>query len=191
MTKENGVYIETPLIEASAENLADYGILIGEKVQKPGLSIPFYKGSVEEGQNLEFLYNGKAVVRTARIAPRPFDVIWLERHMRMSQLFVGLGNVPFVMVLGKPNHQQGANAPSVEDVRAFRISGGHGLMLHPGTWHDFPMAIATAVTVLTMNSEEVVQALASMEEAGEMDKGDVFKIDVEKRTGRVIRVAFT
>ena len=38
---------------------------------------------------------------------------------------------------------------------------GHGIMIHQGTWHDFPLCVKEPVTVLTANSPEVVEALAS------------------------------
>ena len=183
--------IDVPLVDATEESLKDYGVMISEEVYCPGLTIPFYDGSVEEGQNLDFVYTGRAVMRTARISHRSPEVTWLERHMRMSQLFVGLGSSPFVMVLGKPNHLQGEGVPCLEDVKAFRIPAGHGVMIHVGTWHDFPMAFdGQPVTVLTMNSDEVVTALASAEAADEMDTGDVYKIDIQRRTGKVLRVPF-
>ncbi|MCK9188803.1 ureidoglycolate lyase [Acidithiobacillus sp.] len=184
------VYVDVPLLDATPENLAEYGVMIGEAVHRPGLSIPFYKGSVEEGQNLDFEYTGRAVVRTARISPRSSEVTWLERHLNMTQIFVGLGSIPFAMVLGKPNQGSGENVPRLEDVRAFRIPAGQGVMIHAGTWHDFPMSIGDPVTVMTMNSDEVVTALANAQAADEMDDGDVYKIDIQRRTGRVLRVPF-
>lgn len=63
-------------------------------------------------------------------------------------------------------------------------------MIHAGTWHDFPMAIVDPVTVLTMNSDEVVHALAHAKSADEMDAGDVYKIDIRRRTGRILKVPF-
>jgi hypothetical protein len=60
---------------------------------------------------------------------------------------------------------------------------GHGIMIHKGTWHDFPLAIGRPVTCLTANSEKVVKALASMKEPAEMNHGDVEKIEVKKRLG--------
>jgi len=54
-------------------------------------------------------------------------------------------------------------------------------MIHKGTWHDFPVAIRRPVTVLTYNSAEVVEALASMKEPGEMNFGDVYKIRLAPR----------
>lgn len=184
------VYVDVQLLDATPENLAEYGVMIGEAVHRPGLSIPFYKGSVEEGQNLDFEYTGRAVVRTARISPRSSEVTWLERHLNMTQIFVGLGSIPFAMVLGKPNQGSGENIPRLEDVRVFRIPAGQGVMIHAGTWHDFPMSIGDPVTVMTMNSDEVVTALANAQAADEMDDGDVYKIDIQRRTGRVLRVPF-
>ena len=181
--------IEVPRVEATPENTADFGVFIGTDVPHAGLTIPFYEGSVEEGHNIPFEYHEHAVVRTARIHPRSPDVTWLERHMRMTQLFVGLGDAPLAMVLGPPNHQQGRAVPDLEDVRAFVFPPGHGIMIHRGTWHDFPMAIDRPVTVLTINSQEVVEALASQKGAEEMDRGDVHKIEIAKRCGRTLRVS--
>ncbi len=185
-----GIFVDVPFLDATPENLKDYGVMITEKVYRPGLTIPFYKGSVEEGQNLDFQYTGRTVIRTARISHRSSEITWLERHLNMTQIFVGLGNVSFAMVLGKPNHALGENIPCLEEVRAFRVPAGHGLMIHAGTWHDFPMAIDDPVTVLTMNSDEVVTALANAKSADEMDAGDVYKIDIRRRTGRILKVPF-
>ncbi|MGA7802836.1 MAG: ureidoglycolate lyase [Gammaproteobacteria bacterium] len=183
-------YVDVPLVDATPENFAAYGMLIGDSVHRPGLAIPFYKDSVEEGENMDFVYHGRAVVRTARISHRSPEITWLERHLRMTQLFVGLGDQPYVMVLGKPNHESGAKVPDLDEVIAFRIAPGHGVMIHQGTWHDFPMALDKPITVLTMNSEEVVKALASAAAPEDMDTGDVYKIDIPKHTGKTLRVPF-
>lgn len=177
-------------IHATRENVAAYGEFIGTDVPNAGLGIPFYKGTVEEGHNLPFVCNGKAVVRTARIHPRPGDIRWMERHLRMTQLFVGLGDASMAIVLGKPNHHHAKNAPDHEDIVVFIFPPGHGIMIHAGTWHDFPMAVEDPVTVLTMNSEEIVEALISQAEPGEMDRGDVYKIAYAERTGINLLVEF-
>ena len=188
MSQEAPRYFDVPVVPATRQALAPYGILIDPATPPGSLTIPFYEGSVEEGSNLPFVYHDKAVVRTARIHPRPGEVLWLERHMKMTQLFVGLGDAPFAMVLGKPNHAQGGDVPALEDLAAFVLAPGHGVMIHIGTWHDFPMAIDRPVTVLTANSEEVVAALACQPVAAEMNEGDVYKLDITKRTGVIVRV---
>lgn len=179
--------VEVPVVAATRENTEGFGIFIGTDVPEAGLAIPFYKGAVEEGHNLPFAYHGRAVIRTARIHPRSGDVTWLERHTRMTQLFIGLGDAPLAMVLAPP--REGEDLPRLGEVVAFTFPPGHGIMIHRGTWHDFPMAIDRPVTVLTANSDEVVEALATQKGAEEMDRGDVFKIDVARRTGKVLRVA--
>jgi len=101
-----------------------------------------------------------------------------------------MGDQPFVMVLGKPNHDSGGRLPDLDQVVAFKIPPGHGIMIHRGTWHDFPMAIADPVTVLTINSDEVVTALVNAKGAQDMDTGDVYKINIQNHTGKQLKVPF-
>lgn len=179
--------VDIPIVDATRENISEYGLFIGTDIPNDGLSIPFYKGSVQEGHNLPFQCTGSAVIRTARISKRAQEVTWLERHMDMTQLFIGLGDQPFAMVLGKPNHEAGKDVPDLDTVKCFILPAGHGVMIHKGTWHDFPLCVKEPVTVLTANSPEVVEALASMSGANEMNHGDVYKIDIKKHTGKVLR----
>lgn len=177
-----------PVVAASSQALDGYGFFIGTTVTNPGLGIPFYQGAVEEGHNLPFACEDRVEIRTARIHPRPGRVRWLERHLDVTQVFIGLGDAPFAMVLGLPNHERGARLPDLPDLRCFAFPAGHGIVLAPGTWHDFPFGFDRPVTCLTINSAEVVTALTAVEEAGEMDGGDVFKIDVTRRLGVDLRV---
>lgn len=65
------------------------------------------------------------------------------------------------------------------------------MILHLGTWHDFPASLGNPVIVLTFNSAEVVEALAAMPAPGEMlGQGDVYKIHLETRLGRKITYNF-
>jgi ureidoglycolate lyase len=169
------------IVEASSESLAGYGVFIGTTPQDPALPIPFYGGQVIEGQCLPFSSDASVVVRTARVNRRDPEVVWLERHLHMTQLFVGLGSTPFVVTLGKPTHRDGGALPNLDDVRAFLVPGGHGVLLEAGTWHDFPMAVEEPVTIMTLTSAEIVAALAQTREPAEIDAGDVLKIHVGRR----------
>jgi ureidoglycolate lyase len=180
--------VEVPIVSATRENVRDYGLFIGTDVVDGGLPIPFYRGSVEEGHNIPFECHGRAVIRTARISKRSGEIKWLERHTRMTQLFVGLGDEPFAMILGAPS-PAGVDVPDLSKVRCFVFAAGHGILLHKGTWHDFPLSTGQPVTCLTANSEEVVAALASMKEPVEMNHGDVYKIDIAQRLGKQLHVS--
>lgn len=53
------------------------------------------------------------------------------------------------------------------------------------------MSLGNPITVLTFNSAEVVEALAAMKAPGEMlGQGDVYKIDIQKRMGKLITYKF-
>ncbi|WP_026735156.1 ureidoglycolate lyase [Fischerella sp. PCC 9605] len=181
MTTPQTRILKIPIIDANSENIKPYGHLLGDDVSKPGLGIPFYQGRVIEGENIDFLYRGTATFRTAKIMPGYPSINWLERHMHMTQLFIGLGQAPFIMVMAPPNHTQGENLPDLNQVKALRFPPGHALLLHIGTWHDFPIACDQAVVILTANSDEVVTALSQMKEPDEMNQGDVYKISLPKR----------
>ncbi len=175
--------VRLPLVDATPENLAPFGLYLGSEVPESGLSIPFYKGSVQEGHNFSFQYRGQAVMRSAKIGRRNPQLDWLERHLHMTQLFVPLGTRGYVMVLAPPNQDEGHDVPDLSRAVAFRFPAGAGLMLHKGTWHDFPFATEGEVTVLTANSSEVVEALKNCPSPQELFDGDVYKINVPARLG--------
>lgn len=180
--------IKIPVIDATPENVIPYGHLLGDDVSKPGLGIPFYQERVIEGENIDFSYRGTATFRTAKIMPGYPNIMWLERHMHMTQMFIALGQSPFIMVLAAPNHEHNENLPDLNQVQALHFPAGHGLLLHLGTWHDFPIACEQPVVILTANSDEVVTALSEMKEPGEMNQGDVYKINLPKRLGCEIQL---
>ncbi len=173
--------LKISVIDADSENIKPYGHLLGDDVSKPGLGIPFYQGRVVEGENIDFTYRGTATFRTAKIMPGYPPILWLERHMHMTQMFIGLGQAPFIMVMAPPNHQNSKNLPDLNQVKALRFPAGYGLLLHLGTWHDFPIACDRPVIILTANSDEVVTALSQMQTPDEMNQGDVYKISLPKR----------
>jgi len=82
--------LEVPTVDATAESVAPFGVLVRDQVTA-AIDIPYYPGRVIEGGDLGFHYNGRACLRTAQILPGDTTVSWLERHVLLTQLFVGLG----------------------------------------------------------------------------------------------------
>lgn len=168
------------LVPATPETVAPFATLVGTG-GGPLLDIPYYPGRVLEGGDIGFRYRGDAMARTARLLPRPMPMRWFERHLHLTQLFVGLGEEPFAMVLAPPNHDDGSPLPDLERARALCFAPGSAVLLRLGTWHDFPLALEREVTILTMNSVEVVDALVSSPGPVEMDSGDVLKVSLPDR----------
>jgi len=179
--------MEIPIIDATEAAVAPFGTLVSTDVTQD-IDIPYYRGRVVEGGDIGFRYRGQAALRTAQILPtdEPDEVLWLERHLHLTQLFVDISGAPFVMVLGPPNHDQGAELPELDRTVALRFPPSSALLLHAGTWHDFPIAEERPVTVLIGNSKEVVDAL---QHGGprELDEGDVWKVSLAQRFGTTIK----
>lgn len=64
----------------------------------------------------------------AQAAAGPWQL--LERHSLGSQSFVPLAPVSWIVLVAL-----GASAPDLATLAAFRLDGGWGLTLAPGTWH--------------------------------------------------------
>lgn len=183
MTTSSESVVDLAVVDATPETVAPFGVLITDEVS-PDLDIPYYRGRVVEGGDVGFEYRGRASLRTAKVLPgEAAEVAWLERHLALTQLFIGLGRSPFVMVLAPPNHATGGTLPDLAAASALMFPGGTALMLHLGTWHDFPIAVNAPVALLIANSEEVVHALHTAGRPRELDEGDVFKVSLPDRFG--------
>jgi len=175
------------LVVATKENTKNVGWMITDDddviKQEDEISIPFYD-TVAEGANFEHAdWKDQPCVRQARIKWRDDNrVSWLERHMEMTQGFMCVGSTPGLFVLGEPTHDrddltEGQRLfPDFNRIKAYIIPGGCGIIIKKGTWHDFPVSVGPPLTTFIINTTEVVEALASMEEAGPMDFGDCYKI---------------
>lgn len=106
------------------------GVLSAQKHQ--GLTIPFYANTVIEGKNFDFECRPPMTCRTAEIRMKSNrETIWLERHMYLTQIFIGIGGKEsFLMVLGKPTHgrtdltEEQRHLPDLNNAKAFIIPPG-------------------------------------------------------------------
>lgn len=174
--------VELPTVPATPESVAPFGRLIDSEVTAE-LDIPYYSGRVIEGGDLGFRYRGATKLRLAKVLPSDMTVRWMERHLHLTQLFMPIGAADYVMTLGAPNHELGSELPDLDQVVALRFSGGAGLLLHLGTWHDFPLACERPASFVIGNSAEVIDTLATCGLAAELDQGDVRKVNLADRFG--------
>lgn len=141
----------------------------------------FYRDAVELWSPGEVRTDADACLSVARVHPRQREVVWMERHFKHTQAFIPMGGTPFVVVLAAPNAKQ---VPDVTNVRAFRFDGSAGLLMHIGTWHEFPFALDRSVDLVVVLRNETNRDL-DMIENGEAVGGDLEKRNVRARLGLV------
>ena len=173
------------LEEADAASIAPFGELLGVDRGRPTSRTRFYDDAVELVEKAPFRSDADTCLSIARVRPRPFEVIWMERHFKHTQVFLPLNREPYAVVLAPPNQ---AALPDLDAVRAFRFPGDCGFMMHIGTWHEFPFALHAAadmVVVLRRETNRNLDAVADGEAVGE----DLEKRNVRRRFGLTLRFA--
>jgi ureidoglycolate lyase len=178
------------LIVATPENTKEVGWFINDYEDIPEsarINIPFY-AHVTEGAILEKAVWDDPVVRLAKIRWSDNNQIeWLERHMRTTQGFLLIGKHPGLLILGEATHdregliEEERDFPDYNTIKGYIIPPGCGIIIKKGIWHDFPVSCGPDVTVLTINTREVVEALMSMKKPAPMDFGDCYKVRISDR----------
>lgn len=164
---------------ATAAALAPYGALVGADPTRPPRLGSFYGSKVELWSPGALINDSDASLSVARIHPRAPEVIWMERHFKHTQTFIPLGGSPFIAVLGAPTSD---NQPDPATVRAFRFDGSSGIMLHVGTWHEFPFAAEGTADVVVLLRKETMSNL-EVRENDEAIGGDLEKRNLHTRLG--------
>ncbi|KAL7466977.1 hypothetical protein ACHAXS_007244 [Conticribra weissflogii] len=181
----NGMDHYVEMVLATKENTKDVGWLISDddNAIEEQISIPFYE-TVTEGSNFKYAdWKDQPVVRQAKIKWRPDNTIsWMERHLEMTQGFIVVGKAPCLLILGEPTHdredldEDERHLPDISKIRGYIVPAGYGIIIKKGTWHDFPVSMGPEATVFVINTKEVVDALASMNEPSPMNFGDCYKV---------------
>jgi ureidoglycolate lyase len=174
---------DLPLEDADAESIAPFGELLGVDRGRPSTLTRFYDDAVELVEKAPFRSDADTCLSIARVRPRPFEVTWMERHFKHTQVFLPLNREPYAVVLAPPND---ASLPDLDRVRAFRFPGDCGFLMHLGTWHEFPFALrapADMVVILRNETNRNLDAIADGEAIGE----DLEKRNVKRRFGLTLR----
>lgn len=175
------------LVLATPENTKEVGWFVNDYEDIPEsarIKIPFYS-HVIEGAVIEKAEWDDPVVRLAKIRwSDDHEIKWLERHMKTTQCFLLVGQNPGLLVLGEATHdRQDLTAeermrPDINRIKGYIIPPGCGIIIKKGVWHDFPISCGPDLTIFTINTREVVEALMSMKEPAPMDFGDCYKVRV-------------
>jgi ureidoglycolate lyase len=164
---------------ATRETFSPYGALVGADPARTARTGQFYGSKVELWSPGPFRSDEDTCLSVARVHERAPQVLWMERHFKHTQTFIPLGGAGLVMVLGAPtaNHQ-----PDPSTVRAFSFDGTSGVMLHVGTWHEFPFASRPPADVVVILRKET-QSNLEVRENDEAVGDDLEKRNLQVRLG--------
>lgn len=170
--REQQVHVEN----ATAENVAPFGTMLGRRSGVKPSGLDYYAGAVATSRPVRYQCSSDTNLSLATLARRPFHVKYLERHFQHTQTFIPLGGKPFVVLLAPPSKDE---MPDLNAVRALRFEGDTGLCLHIGTWHEFPFALEDDTDLIVVLSSQVTEDLHHRAENGieafgpDLDKKDM------------------
>jgi ureidoglycolate lyase len=132
--------IVLPLHRLTAEAFAPFGSVLTEEgrtrlpINTYGELVDLYTEPFDSDQPVEWFIGN--------FRPRRNRVLFLERHMHITQTFIPLGGKQFVTIVARANAEEEANGLiKVEEMKAFVVPGDAAIQVHRGTWHENPFAV--------------------------------------------------
>ena len=167
--------VETP----TAEAIAPFGQLVGADSSAPKPKGAFY--TAVSTYRPDFVSEDGTELAVCTLQRRPLSVRWMERHFKHTQAFIPLGGKPFLAVLAPPTETE---LPDLDQARAFLFDGQAGLLMHVGTWHEFPFALVDGTQLVVVLRNETMAALREENVIdGEAFGPDLDKKDIVRRLG--------
>ena len=137
--------------DATAEKLAAFGDVVAVTPDMTNLPSPFYDNKVRIFKPATFTIDDDGEVAVTVIDRRPFQVRWMERHYKHTQMFIPLAGRPFVAIMAPPNDD---DLPDLDQARAFLFDGSAGFAMHIGTWHEFPFPLIDGTQLVVVLRKE-------------------------------------
>ncbi|QYU70585.1 ureidoglycolate lyase [Leptolyngbya sp. 15MV] len=166
---------------ATPETTAPFGRLLAPGLA-PARRSDYYGDAVVPFPGIALTIPATLEAWPVRLHPRPLRAAYLERHPLHGQTFFSLGARPFAMILGPPD--TGEALPAPDRMVALRFDGRAGFALHPGTWHEVPLALEPDTDMLLLTRAETMRDLRR-KQGNEAAGADLAKRDLIARLGLV------
>ncbi len=148
--------VELPVQVPTPENFVSFGKILtaGGRARLPvntyGDKLDLYRESFETDQPIEwFIVEGRS---------RWNGILFLERHMQLSQAFIPLGGNGFYTIVAQADAKDDNGFISLEEIKAFHVPGDMAIQLHRGTWHENPMPSGNEMTLLVTSHANLTLA---------------------------------
>jgi ureidoglycolate lyase len=144
-----------PVEPVTPEAFAPFGVVLTDEgrerlpIDTYGPALDLYREGFATDQPIEwFIVSGR---------PRWNGVLFLERHMQLTQAFIPIAGAGFYTVVARPGAAEEGAFPALDELRAFHVRPGQAIQLRRGTWHENPMpagadllALVTSHAALTL-----------------------------------------
>jgi ureidoglycolate lyase len=127
------------------EAFAPFGVVMTEAGRKRlpintyGDKLDLYREDFASDQPIEwFIVNGR---------PRWNGILFLERHMQLTQTFIPMGK-PILTVVARPDAKEENGFPILSELKAFYVPGDTAFQVKRGTWHENPMPLGDNTRLL-------------------------------------------
>jgi ureidoglycolate lyase len=139
----------------TAEAFAPFGVVLTETGRKRlpintyGDKLDLYREDFASDQPIEwFIVNGR---------PRWNGVLFVERHMQLTQTFIPMGK-PFLTVVARADAVDENGFPKLSELKAFYVPGDTAFQIKRGTWHENPMPLADNTRLLVTSHANLTVA---------------------------------
>ncbi len=175
---------EVRLEPLTADAFAPFGRLIDTQSRTPD----YLGASGTQGWHVDFT-GGRPLVSVLRTPYLGLRFRTMERHFHVSQAFVPFGGEHAAIAVAPPA-APADRAPPLEAIRAFRLDGTKGYVLHTGTWHSldrFPLRAPDSRFVMITDHEtqdDLTAACAAGKPAAltqEVDLETIYGVTIELR----------
>lgn len=121
---------------------------------------------------------------------RDFRILYLERHMELTQAFISLGGKPFIQTVAAPDARLEDDVPALDEIKAFMVPGDVATNMHPGTWHEPPFGLVDGQTFLYTSHADLTAGLGADRDAKDsIGEKDVDKRNITEHAGYELRIA--
>lgn len=120
---------------------------------------------------------------------RDFRVLYLERHLELTQAFIPLGGAPVIVVVARADAREEDGMPALDELHAFIVPGNAGAQIHRGVWHEPPFPLVDGSLQITTSHQSLTKGLgADLDTRGEIKEADVEKRNMLERAGYVVEI---
>lgn len=159
VTEPFHTHVSIDVETVSPENFAPFGVVLTEAgrerlpINTYGETLDLYRENFASDQPIEWFI--------VRARPREHHVIFLERHLWLTQTFIPIEGDGFYTIVARPGAHEEGSFPALDEIRAFYVPTGSAIQLHRGTWHENPLparqelrALVTSHAALTVAHQQ-------------------------------------